>query len=112
MRRLVAGRDPAAPTEPSLGPCTSFCLVHEDLGALVALATCGNKEFSPVGHEKTSSGIRRNRVARKLAVAIGILLLDNVNEALAADHVNPAFVCVIENVGRSARFGSRRSLAA
>src|SRR5260370_39164081 len=104
MRRLVAGRDPAAPTEPSLGPCTSFCLVHEDLGALVTLATCGNKEFSPVGHEKTGSGIRRYRVARKLAVAIGILLLDDINEALAADHVDPEFARIVEDVVRSTRF--------
>src|SRR5258708_22561756 len=104
MRRLATDASPPPQPNLRLVPCTSFCLVHEDLGALVTLATCGNKEFSPVGHEKTGSGIRRYRVARKLAVAIGVLLLDDINEALAADHVDPEFARIVEDVVRSTRF--------
>src|SRR6266403_2671100 len=97
----------------TVAPCASLCLVHEDLGALPArLTTRGDKEVPRVRHEKTGPGISCDRIARKLAVAIRALLLENVDVALAADHVNPGFAGVVEDVVRAPRFHRRHRLAA
>ena len=63
-------------------------------------------------HEKAGSGARRYRVARNSLVVIGIFLLQNIDEPLAADHVHPASLRVVEKVvGVADNFGRRHCLS-
>ena len=73
----------------------SLCLVNKNLSALFTPVRDSNKQFSPIRNKQTGPRARGSRVTRSAVVMIGVLLLEDIDKALAADHVNPAFGYVI-----------------
>src|SRR5437867_4169860 len=72
----------------------SFRFVHEDLGALLAPVGHRREKFPPVGYEKARSSTSWYGIASESVVVIGILLLQDINETLTADDVDPAYAGV------------------
>ena len=78
----------------------SFCLVTEDLRALLAPVRHSSEKSSPFRHEESGSGTGRRCVARDPLVMIGISLLQDINEALTSDHIDSASFRVVKEVVR------------
>src|SRR5438132_13789657 len=75
---------------------SSFRLVHEDLGALLAPVGHRGEKFPPVGYKKAGSRAPWYVVACKPVIVIGILLLQDIDETLTADDVDAASAGVVE----------------
>src|SRR6266705_7021021 len=94
--------------------CSSFCLIHENFGALLAVVRNGFEEFSQVGHKQTRAPVGGRGIAPDALIVIGVFLLPSLDEAFA-ENIDPALARVEEAVigmfndrGRSdnlARFG-------
>jgi hypothetical protein len=94
-------------------PRGSSSLVHEDLGALLAPVWYCREKSSQFWYEESGSSTRWRRIARDPIIMIGIFLLQDIDEALTPDHVDPAsFRVVIEVVRIANNFGRRHYLAA
>src|SRR5258705_4055599 len=88
-----------------------FCLEHQDFSARSALlASCGDEELPPRGHEK--SGLRAPACWQRpeLFIMVGVLLQEYLDQTgregsrIAsggpADDINPAFALIVEDVIR------------
>src|SRR4051794_28619223 len=89
---------------------TSLDFEDKNFSALVAAVRYSHEEFSPVWHEEASPRARCGRMMSDAIVVIGVLLLEDVQEALPADHVDPASTCVIKDIVGIADDFDRRGL--
>src|SRR5215831_3785461 len=76
----------------------SLCLENQNLCPLFPAMWNRYEQLSPVWHEQTGPRARRGRIMCKPVVLIRILLLEDIDEALASDHVDPAPVRIVKHV--------------
>src|SRR2546421_4846297 len=79
----------------------SVCLIHANFGALLTLLLYSREKFPPFGDKEAGLCAGWCRVARNPVIVVGIFLLENFQEALTSEHVDPASVRVVEEVVRT-----------
>src|SRR5258708_32901955 len=78
---------------------TSFRLIHENFGALLAVVRNGFEEFSEVGHNQTRAPVGRRGIAPDALIMIRVFLLPSLDEAFA-ENIDPALARLEEEVIR------------
>src|SRR6266849_2192957 len=76
----------------------SLYRVDENLSALVTPMWDGDEKFRPLWNKKTCPCARSRGVMGNSVVVIGILLFENIDEALATYHVYPILGRIVEEV--------------
>ena|ERR1700693_785577 len=87
-------------------------LIHADFGAVFTLSLHSGEEFSPFRDKEAGLRAGWSGVTRNPVIMIGIFLMENFQEALTGEHIDPPSFRVVEKVVRATCNLTRRDLLA